>query len=843
MAIAEDLVLKLRDSIRDGSFPDSDELLTANLTIDTVPSLLAAIANGRDSLSNEIRQISQGQAGDVDEWIAQAEKVQDDIAKCKIEARQIVEEHERVESMRQAVREASGKVQLLEAEIVFTRTIEHELQSVGEISQVLDEAGQHLVQNDPTSSVEKLGSVRKTITSLSAGRTRSLLLQLEDDLRRKSRSQLQEALDGRWVVSQNEEGISLEVVNNSADGAREEDIADLQTGRILHALDDLDALPDSIALLLRKLEAFILPLLSSKSSKQPSLVQVSEHKLNVTFTSTRPESETVVVNMKVMAEFLYIHLPETIRSEVVKQLLPKIISSLISNWLDTAVPYELDDLPNIEKLQQHVLDFTTTLAQYSWPGTLQLKKWVDSIPEIWLTKRHMRSIDTVRKSFTITQTQTRQVERIERQIVSKHEAAGVTGQDVANDWNAAWDDKSSTKQTKDTTSVDEEDASGWDLEIEDQPGSEPQDEPGSTDEVEDDSGDAWGWGDESPTEAKKETKLDTATQANGPLKTSPTEKEMVLTELYTITNIPDYVLEIIGRDLIDSQTIQQNPGTYFKSNDAGSELQSSPILILAMFRATAPTYYSHSSSLTSMHLYNDALYIVQTLQNNPDKALQPSLKSSINSMSKFARQTYTRELDVQRTILSDLLDGAQGFESCTELPYSRECKNAIDGVIDRIRTVHLEWRDILGQSHLMQSIGSLVTMVMQKIIRDIEDMEDITEAQGRQLIEYCQSISSLDLLFIVTPPSSSSPTTPDPTLDQEPVSTVALYVPNYFRFQYLTQILESNLVEINYLWKEGELHLEFSADEVVDLIKALFSESQKRREAIYEIKRSSSRMR
>ena len=66
----------------------------------------------------------------------------------------------------------------------------------------------------------------------------------------------------------------------------------------------------------------------------------------------------------------------------------------------------------------------------------------------------------------------------------------------------------------------------------------------------------------------------------------------------------------------------------------------------------------------------------------------------------------------------------------------------------------------------------------------------------------------------------------------------AVYVRNWLRFQYLVNILESSLADIKFLWLEGELRLEFSPDEVIDLIKALFAESDYRRKAIAEIRQN-----
>jgi protein transport protein DSL1/ZW10 len=59
------------------------------------------------------------------------------------------------------------------------------------------------------------------------------------------------------------------------------------------------------------------------------------------------------------------------------------------------------------------------------------------------------------------------------------------------------------------------------------------------------------------------------------------------------------------------------------------------------------------------------------------------------------------------------------------------------------------------------------------------------------------------------------------------------------KFQYLANILDSSLADIKYMWTDGELGLEFTAEEVTDLIEALFADSDHRRRAIGEIRRTS----
>jgi centromere/kinetochore protein ZW10 len=256
--------------------------------------------------------------------------------------------------------------------------------------------------------------------------------------------------------------------------------------------------------------------------------------------------------------------------------------------------------------------------------------------------------------------------------------------------------------------------------------------------------------------------------------------------------------------------------------------------MLAMFRAIAPDFYTRTIS-GNMYLYNDCLYLAQQLRLYSEDRLKRSggepgplsLASDISALEIFGKRAYGKEMDSERTIIGHLLDGAQGFTNCTEQPFTEQCDLAIASTCDRMREIHALWKAILSPSALLQSIGSLLTTITNKIIIDIEDISDISEPESRRLTAFCQRVAELDQLFL-------SETQPGA---EEPVSMAAVYCGSWLKFQYLYNILESSLVDIKYLWMEGELSLEFTADEVVDLVEALFADSEHRRRAIGEIRR------
>ena len=241
-----------------------------------------------------------------------------------------------------------------------------------------------------------------------------------------------------------------------------------------------------------------------------------------------------------------------------------------------------------------------------------------------------------------------------------------------------------------------------------------------------------------------------------------------------------------------------------------------------------------------MFLYNDCLYLSEKLKSyiehhqshGPDSSsLQTLSQSDIPDLEAFGKRAYGKDMESKRTTVIDLLDGTQGFSNCTQEPFASQCDLAVNSVVDYLRQVNNEWSPVLSPSALLQSIGSLLTTVTNKIIIDIEDLGDISEPESQRLVSFCKSITTLEDLFLPQPRD-------DQPHEEQDIPLTAAYTKTWLKFQYLSNILESSLVDIKYLWTEGELSMEFTVDEVVDLIEALFADSDHRRRAITEIRRS-----
>lgn len=139
------------------------------------------------------------------------------------------------------------------------------------------------------------------------------------------------------------------------------------------------------------------------------------------------------------------------------------------------------------------------------------------------------------------------------------------------------------------------------------------------------------------------------------------------------------------------------------------------------------------------------------------------------------------------------------------------------------------WDGVLSQGALLQSLGSLLATITNKMISEIEDLGDISEADSKQLKALCENVMSLKEVFIQQKPGAEG--------DEAQQDMTFIYCPAWLKFQYLAEILESSLADIKWMWLEGELSLEFEGEEVVELIEGLFAESDHRRRAVAEIRR------
>ncbi|RDW57940.1 uncharacterized protein DSM5745_11320 [Aspergillus mulundensis] len=800
----------------EGTYPDSEQVIAAEFPLSALSNELELITQARDEVETEISTLSRDNDFDIDDWISQAKQLHSDLERSRLTAREIVKQHESTIPLELKVGDAAAKVELVETEIVFNQAVTDTIEQVQSLCQQLNAIRPLYEGGQFTEAIDKLEATEHAISLDSCFKNTNVLVLLSENVA-AMRREFVEFLRGRWNQH-------LELDSKHGKLA----ISDDALVEIISALERLNELASTNNQFQKELFFAILdPILLSNPDGCSYGVQIEESLILVDSKPSRASVPDVLGHIVKVLSFIRRSLPASILTSLSDSFIPALSSKLISHWLSTAIPTGLDDLSRFEATLNHVLQFTKTIESLGWHGQEELVSWTNQAPRLWLTRRRVDSLDQVRKVLAVSKGDPRQVERVEKRQVSESDEVLVDNS-TSDDWDASWDD-----EKDDAPKNDEEDVSAWGLD------NDLNDSKATNDDIasaadDDEAGEAWGWGDGDEDEGedqlqaeKSQPKKSTAALADR-AGTHDSHREITLKEHYTITDVPDPILQIIQQQVSDSEIISRPSHSSTLVSSSGAGLLALPTLILAMFKATAPSFYSLKLNAGQMYLYNDSLYLADRVRQVANDKQLSRLHGDVEALEKFGKLAYSKEMQTQRTIVTDLLDGAQGFSQCSEQPFLGDCENAVSATVDRLRTVYKEWQPILSHSALLQAIGSLVSTVTEKIIIDIVDLGDISETQSQKLVSFCNQLSKLEDLFL-----------PETSDNAGPVPMTAVYVRNWLKFQYLINILESSLADIKFLWVEGELSLEFSADEVVDLIEALFAESDHRRRAIAEIKRVS----
>ncbi|KAJ0307586.1 hypothetical protein COL5a_000445 [Colletotrichum fioriniae] len=205
------------------------------------------------------------------------------------------------------------------------------------------------------------------------------------------------------------------------------------------------------------------------------------------------------------------------------------------------------------------------------------------------------------------------------------------------------------------------------------------------------------------------------------------------------------------------------------------------------------------------------------------------IDNDIKSLQNFATRAYTNELGLQKTVLRDLLGGDQSLMQQDELD------SCVDSALARVRSMAVTWESILARSVWYQAVGSLLDGLSSKIIGDVMDASSIGQDDAYGIAKLIAKVAELDDLFL---PSRTTGVAGAAAADEIP--TTAQYAATWLRLKYLSEVLQSNLNEVKYLWCDSELSLYFSADEVVDLVEASFDANPRMRETIRAIRETPS---
>ncbi|PYH47440.1 uncharacterized protein BP01DRAFT_354636 [Aspergillus saccharolyticus JOP 1030-1] len=810
--------------VTDGTYPSSEKVIAAEFPVSALATELELISKAREQVEAEITSLSRENNFDADGWISQAKQLHADIERSRVTAREIVKQHENTTPLQLKVEDAAAKVALIETEIAFNQAVTTALEEVQGLCRQLEDGRSALGDGRIMAVIDTLEAAELAMRQNDHFANTNVLHILLENVA-GLRKQIADVIHSQWNEQLKVDKREGKLVVQKDGKHLEETIAALHRMEIFASARDKFA-KDIVS-------AILNPILLRGAEGQSRGIRISESSVQVESLVSRASVPEILDHIANLLGFLRQTVPASILDSFSDSVIPSLSPKLIKLWLSPSIPIDLGGLQEFERTLDGVLKFTKSVEDLGWHGHEELVSWVNQAPRLWLAKRRVNSLDQVRKVLAASQGTTKQVEKVEVETISGQDDTLLENA-PADDWDASWDDGDegdNEGKASRTQDGDEEDVSAWGLDDDDTEQQDLKAQAGAS--AEDDAGDAWGWGDDDEEGQTVSQPPPENSQTREPVngtnaRSASSSREVTLTERYTITDLPHSILDIIKQQIADSQSITQPEHSHSRVVSSGTGLLALPTLILAMFKATASSFYDHKLNAGQMYLYNDTQYLAGEMRAIMEEHHLTRLQADIEALEKFGKLAYSKEMQTQRTIVTDLLDGAQGFGQCSEQPYLGECENAVAAAVDRIRGVYAEWQPILSHSALLQSIGSLVATVVSKMVIDIEDLGDISEPQSQRLVSFCNQVSKLEELFM-----------PEAKDNTERVPMTAVYVQNWLKFQYLINILESSLADIRFLWVEGELSLEFSSEEVVDLIEALFAESEYRRKAIADIRRQS----
>lgn len=470
------------------------------------------------------------------------------------------------------------------------------------------------------------------------------------------------------------------------------------------------------------------------------------------------------------------------------QLFPKDSSEVMKFRQELGVMVELD-----QKLQR-----------LEWVKGSDLTNFVENFSTEWVLHRKACFLDEFRSTLLNCSDHVKTVRTVDPEVTEAHSQAQEQAQAQVQS-QAGVSESTQTRQghrrqpSRIRKQNDEDWNDEWNAEWDDE---DDMDQTGAPESNEDDD---WGWGDEEEEGLSNNATADTAAAPAAASATSATQAlpksaNDIPQAFCTTTNIIDNVKDIVDR---------------FAQVSGDGQVSE----FLTLFRALSPRIYASLDS--PIIQYNDTMALLSSLEmTDTDREL----------VLNHAKRCVTSMLSDKQAALSSYLSKTNGFADCNASSNLGACQSAISQCTELIHACHSDWSRHGSLPNVSRLAGSLVEVLVSSMISGIQSQEDISEDESNELTRLIEQVSRLEDLFR----DPSKPTGAGAGEEDGPQTLVAFYVPSWIKFQYLGEILQSKLVDIMYLFKDGVL-VDFTPTELVRLVRALFADSDHRQRAIDEL--------
>ncbi|RDW74090.1 hypothetical protein BP5796_07532 [Coleophoma crateriformis] len=801
---------------RDGVFPDDEAVSAATIETPALPAALQILQNAKDELEAEVRQISRDQPPDVDLWIENAQGIQDDIRQTKSLASEIVREAEAGDQRIEDMKDKEIHVEFLSREALFNDQLLETLKSIKAANELMDEAQQVAAERKLIDAVNILKKAKLAIDAIKIDRTaraKTLLHIRHEDLHSKLHASLIE-IWGALVEFNHKEG-SL-YIRHELDGVG------MDLDQAILGLESFNEVESSVQKFSQQLNDVIIrhrtDLHGFPDGHSLASIEVEGECLRLGKQTVDRNVKSLFQDLEVIVKYLSNNLPAEFAKRLTEAIIPSLTDRIEQDWLRTCIPVSLDAMTEYQSLLVCVSDFATMLDGMQIIGSAPFHEWVQGASKNWLVKRRDDAMDCIRNKLACGIGKPKQAIHIEKAMITKDESLqlglnhqnGNTAQE-ADEW-AAWgsDDDGEVEQPQRSHSPDM---------------GRVQTEAGE--DADDDVAQSWGdvWDiDDEPQEPEPAAQTSTTRRPS----VKPKEKELSLSEMYTISSIPDHVVETIKRVLEDAGTLSKEENSVLPVAPAAMGLFNLPAFILAMYRSVSPLCYGADEK---MYLYTDSIYMADELKGYSTKWFEREdiparaqkrmkLDADIKTLENFGKRAYIEVMNLHKTVIKDLMGGAQNFLLTHGQDLAPEVEDNAKNVVTHVKRQARIWKPLLPKSAWAQAVGSLANVAATKLVQDVADLDSLSVDAAESTARVIEEITTLDELFVAE--GSEMPLT-------------SQYADQWLKLQFLSQVLQSNQNDIRFMWFESDLSLYFSAQEVKDLIQLSFAENAGQKLLIKEI--------
>ncbi|EJD07530.1 uncharacterized protein FOMMEDRAFT_115831 [Fomitiporia mediterranea MF3/22] len=300
-----------------------------------------------------------------------------------------------------------------------------------------------------------------------------------------------------------------------------------------------------------------------------------------------------------------------------------------------------------------------------------------------------------------------------------------------------------------------------------------------------------------------------------------------------IQDLVQLISEILdeGGTTASSSLFSDFPLSSPESNSSASTfvLQTAPA-VLDLYRAVYPIAFAAelTSSARALRFANDCTYLheeaaqLKLAADNAD-VVHEQMREALDRLHALGAWWYDEGIERECERVLQILARAEGFADTGDQERFDECEAVMSEVLREVRTSTAEWKTVLPRTRWLRAAGRIVETVLSRVLEDILALPDIPELDSRRLGELCRILNSLEAIFV----DADDLNAPSMILD---------YVPSWLKYSYLAELLEASLADLSYLFDEGAL-IDFSVDELVRLVRALFADTPLRDNAIAKLQR------